>query len=57
MTMIWVEKISMPTYGVGEPELSPLFLERRINQGASGRIYPYYFIDKICDTKSDKEYS
>jgi len=56
MARIWIERITIPTYEVGKAELSPLFLERRINQGASGRIYPYPYIDRIGDTKFDKEY-
>lgn len=56
MAEIRVEKIVIPTYSVGEPELSPLFLERRVNQGATGCIYPYSFIDVIGDDRTDKEY-
>lgn len=56
MAEIRIEKVVIPTYSVGEPETNPLFLERRINQGATGCVYPYYYIDVIGDDKSDKEY-
>lgn len=51
-----MQKISIPTYGVGEPNKNPMFLEKRVYQGSSGRVYPYPVIDKICDDKQDKEY-
>ncbi len=56
MARIHVEQIKIPTYSVGQPEPSPLFLERRINQGATGCVYPYPFVDVIKDDKTDVEY-
>ena len=50
------ETILIPTYGVGEPEKNPLFLEKRVYQGSTGRVYPYPVIDKIEDEKFDKAY-
>ncbi len=32
----WVEKVVIPTYGTGEPEKNPMFLEKRVYQGSSG---------------------
>lgn len=52
----WQEAIVIPTYGVGEPDKNPMFLEKRVYQGSSGRVYPYPVIDKIYDTKEDKTY-
>lgn len=53
----WQEKISLPTYGVGEEEKNPIFLEKRVYQGSSGAVYPYPVIEKIYDDKYDKEYT
>jgi tetratricopeptide (TPR) repeat protein len=53
----WMEKIVIPTYEVGEPDKNPMFLEKRIYQGSSGRVYPYPVIDKIYDQKKDKAYT
>ncbi|MGN6417100.1 MAG: DUF5107 domain-containing protein [Pseudobacter sp.] len=53
----WVEKISIPTYGTGEPEKNPMFLEKRVYQGSSGVVYPHPVIEKIHDEKHDKEYT
>lgn len=53
---IWVQKVTIPTYEVGEPNKNPMFLEKRVYQGSSGRVYPYPVIDKIYDDKGDKDY-
>lgn len=53
---IWEEKILLPTYGVGKPDKNPMFFEKRVYQGSSGRVYPYPVVDKILDEKEDKEY-
>ena len=47
----------IPTYSVGKPNKNPMFLEKRVYQGSSGRVYPYPVIDKIYDEKEDKEYT
>lgn len=49
-------QITIPTYPVGEPNKNPLFLEKRVYQGSSGKIYPLPFTDKIFDNKEDKTY-
>lgn len=53
---IWQEEIVIPTYPTGEPNKNPLFLEKRVYQGSTGKIYPLAFIDKIYDEKVDKKY-
>jgi tetratricopeptide (TPR) repeat protein len=53
---IWEEQVIIPTYGVGKPDKNPMFLEKRVYQGSSGKVYPYPVIDKIFDTKEDKPY-
>lgn len=50
------EKVTIPTYEVGIPDQNPLFLDKRVYQASSGKIYPYPMIDKIYDEKIDKEY-
>ena len=46
----------IPTYEVGEPNKNPMFLEKRVYQGSSGKVYPLPVIDKIYDEKVDKTY-
>jgi len=50
-TKIWEEVIKIPTYAVGAPDKNPMFLEKRVYQGSSGKVYPIPVIDKINDTK------
>ncbi len=49
-------QLTLPTYPVGEPNKNPLFLEKRVYQGSSGKIYPLPFTDKIFDHKEEKTY-
>ncbi|WP_276357226.1 DUF5107 domain-containing protein [Cohnella caldifontis] len=53
---IWEEEREIPTYGTGEPDKNPMFLEKRVYQGSSGRVYPHPVIDKIEDEKKPKAY-
>lgn len=46
---VWEENIQIPTYGIGKPEKHPMFLEKRVYQGASGMVYPYPVIEKVDD--------
>lgn len=54
---VWSQTVTIPTYGVGQPDKNPMFLEKRVYQGSSGKVYPYPVIDKILDEKQDKEYT
>jgi tetratricopeptide (TPR) repeat protein len=53
---IWAEDAVIPTYLVGEPSRNPMFLEKRVYQGSSGRVYPYPVIDKICDEQAQEQH-
>lgn len=53
---IWEEKVTIPTYGIGKPDKNPMFFEKRIYQGSSGKVYPNPIVEKIYDEKEDKEY-
>ena len=53
---IWEETVVIPTYLVGKEEKNPMFIEKRVYQGSSGKVYPYPTIETIVDTKEDKEY-
>jgi tetratricopeptide (TPR) repeat protein len=43
----WREPLTIRTYEPGEPDRYPMFLDRRVYQGSSGRVYPIPFIDRI----------
>lgn len=53
----WYEKVVIPTYGIGNPEKNPMFLEKRVYQGSSGVVYPHPVIEKILDEKVDREWN
>ncbi len=54
---VWVEKVKIPTYGIGAPEKAPMFLEKRVYQGSCGKVYPYPTVESMIDEKKDKEYT
>ena len=56
MVKAWREIVTIPTYEVGKPEKSPMFLEKRVYQGSSGVVYPYPVIETMSDAKVDKDY-
>jgi tetratricopeptide (TPR) repeat protein len=53
----WSEKVTIPTYRIGEPDKNPMFLEKRVYQGSSGEVYPYPVIDRVFDEKEDQQYT
>ena len=53
---IWEEQIVLPTYETGEADKNPMFLEGRVYQGSSGKVYPYPTIETVSDVKTDKAY-
>lgn len=48
--------VDIPTYGIGEPDRNPMFLEKRVYQGSSGKVYPHPVVDKIMDDKQAQTY-
>ncbi len=52
----WQETVTFPTYRPPEPDLNPMFLEKRVNQGTSGRVYPNPFLDQLSSTSEPQEY-
>ncbi|MBQ9210667.1 MAG: DUF5107 domain-containing protein [Clostridia bacterium] len=54
---VCVETVLIPTYGIGKADKNPMFLEKRVYQGSSGKVYPLPVIDKILDEKEDQPYT
>jgi len=48
------EQVVLPTYEPLAPDKNPMFLEKRVYQGSSGRVYPLPFYDRIAETKTDR---
>jgi len=51
-----LEPLVIPTYPVGAPEKNPVFFDKRVYQGSSGKVYPVPFIDKVYDAPQDVTY-
>lgn len=50
------ESFVFPTYEPAEPDRNPMFLEKRVYQGSSGRVYPLPFFNRISETPTDREW-
>lgn len=50
----WSEAIEIDSYEPGEPDRYPLFLDRRVYQGSSGKVYPIPFVDRIAQEKAPR---
>ncbi len=44
----WSEAVNMASFLPNAPDRNPLFLNRRVYQGSSGRVYPLPVIDRIA---------
>lgn len=53
---VWTEMMVIPTYLPERPDRNPMFLEKRVYQGSSGRVYPLPFTDRISETKVDRKW-
>ena len=52
----WEESVTIPTYSVPRPDPNPMFLEKRVYQGSSGKVYPNPFTDRISNQKRQQAY-
>ena len=50
----WQSPLSIPNWEPLPGERNPMFLEKRVYQGSSGRVYPLPFIDRIADAPVDR---
>ena len=50
------EELIIPTYLPAAPDRNPMFLEKRVYQGSSGKVYPLPFTDRISQTKTDRKW-
>jgi hypothetical protein len=50
----WTEEVVIPTYLPARPDPNPMFLERRVYQGSSGKVYPLPFTDRITERPVDR---
>ena len=52
----WQDEVEIPTYPVQPPDRNPMFLEKRVYQGSSGKVYPNPFTDRVSDQKRNQKY-
>jgi tetratricopeptide (TPR) repeat protein len=51
-----VEQLVIPTYLPAAPDKNPMFLEKRVYQGSSGKVYPLPFTDRIAEKPVDRKW-
>lgn len=52
-----VERVVLPTYLPAPPDKNPMFLEKRVYQGSSGKVYPLPFTDRIAEKPVDRKWT
>ena len=48
------DEVILPTYAPATPDRNPMFLEKRVYQGSSGKVYPLPFIDRIAESPAPR---
>jgi tetratricopeptide (TPR) repeat protein len=54
--LAWQESVTIPTYPALPADRNPMFLDKRVYQGSSGKVYPNPFTDRISGEETDKSY-
>jgi len=49
-------KLRLPTYEPLPPDRNPMFLERRVYQGSTGRVYPLPYYNRIADKPVERDW-
>src|SRR6266446_9819030 len=52
----WEETVVIPTYPTPPPDRNPIFIEKRVYQGSSGKVYPNPFTDRVSSERTDRDY-
>src|SRR5882757_2384794 len=52
----WRQPVLLRTYLPHPPDRNPMFLETRVYQGSSGRVYPIPFVDRIAETPVEQSW-
>jgi tetratricopeptide (TPR) repeat protein len=50
------EAVVIPTYNTLPPDKNPMFLEKRVYQGSSGKVYPLPFFDRISEFSEERSW-
>jgi tetratricopeptide (TPR) repeat protein len=52
----WRQPVVLRSYLPHLPDRNPMFLETRVYQGSSGRVYPMPFVDRIAETAVEQSW-
>jgi tetratricopeptide (TPR) repeat protein len=52
----WQQEVVLPTYPVPPADPNPMFIEKRVYQGSSGKVYPNPFTDHVSLERKDVSY-
>ena len=52
----WSDRVTIPTYPEQAADKNPMFLEKRVYQGSSGKVYPNPFTDRVSNERGGKSY-
>ena len=52
----WEQQVVIPTYPIQDADPNPMFLEKRVYQGSSGKVYPNPFTDRVALEKVNADY-
>lgn len=55
--IVSTKKVTIPTYEIGDYDKNPMFLNQRVYQGSSGKVYPHPICESVSNEKTDKEYN
>jgi len=53
---VWSAPVTLPTYLPETPDRYPAYLDQRVYQGSSGKVFPLPFIDRISEECTDHEW-
>ncbi len=56
LVSVSVTEAVIPTYLPEPPDKNPMFLEKRVYQGSSGKVYPLPFTDRIAEKPIDRKW-
>src|SRR5688500_12592022 len=53
---VWSVPVPLPTYLPDPPDRYPAYLDRRVYQGSSGRVFPLPFHDRISEMRTTRQW-
>jgi tetratricopeptide (TPR) repeat protein len=53
---VWTEDVLIATYLPAPPDRNPMFLEKRVYQGSSGKVYPLPFTDRVAEKPVERRW-